>query len=220
MAIELVFRTAYFCVSLLLLFYSRTLVTSSAILALAAWLAFGHAPNNSTGQEVLVFFITWISAVAVAAVIGSTLNLTWMVDLELRMLSKQRVNVGVRDAMAWLMACAVATIAYAATDVANYDKGTFYRLQSLALLVLLLMIIYFYDQVAADDGYHLLPAAARHRHKLVAAVMGAAVSIDIIVRDPGSWTYLVPAGGVWLLLLARKMMVVVPTAPPHAKKSE
>lgn len=226
MGIELAFRAGYFVVALALIFYSRTLVTSTAILALAAWFAYGHPHGNSTAQEMLVFFIGWVSATAAAAVIGGTIKLEWMIELEWSLVTSARKRLRVDDAVRWLLACVVATLAYAGTEVVGYDRGTFYRLQSLALLLLLWMVIYFYDQVAANEGFHLLPPAAAHRHKTVTLVVAGAVLIDILARDVDFWRYLVPIGAAWLALQAFKLWLAPSLVwrgympRPNAKKSE
>lgn len=220
MAIELAFRVGFFVVSLLLLFYSRTFLTSTAVLAVGAWLAYGHPESNSTGEEVLVFFITWVSATAVAAAIGSTINLTWMFELEWKLATRARSTLCIRDAVAWLLACAITAVAYTSTEVVGYDRGTFYRLQALALLLLLMLIVYFYDQVVRDEGYHLLPPSQEFRHKAVTLVIAVAVLIDILARDPEFWPYVVAPGLAWVALQALKLWLAPALKHPSERHSK
>lgn len=210
MALTLAFRTGFFVVSLILLSYGRTLVTSSVILALAAWLAYGHPSSNSVGQEILVFFITWVSAVGAAALLGASLNVTWLFELEWSVVSRNWSRIRVSDAVRWLLAALATAIAYTSTEVFGYDKGTFYRVPAWIFLLVLMLALYGYDLVASNHGYHVLPADKRWHHISLTVGISVALFIDILARDPGFWRWLVPVLGVWAALQVPKALALIP----------
>lgn len=225
MTIELVFRAGYFAVSLLLIFYTRALLTSSVVLAVAAWVAYGHPASNSGGQEVLVFFITWLVATLTASVIGYAESSSWVIDLEWKLMlsvrAKYRSQLRVHDAVSWLFACMIAAAAYATTEMTGYDKNTFHRVPSMGALLLISIIVYGADQISSSDDYRILPAGATYLHPVVTLVVELAFFVDILVRDPGFWVYLVPITLVWLAFQAPKVLLWMrPRVGSGHKKSE
>lgn len=221
MAIELLFRAGYFVVAFLLLFFSRTFLLSSVVLAFSAWLAYGHPAHNSAGQEVLVFALSWGAAALAATLLGATISSDWVVDFEWRLLTKRRTTLRVADAVTWLLALVIAALAYAATELASYDRDTFYRVRSLLWLLLLLLVLYAYDQIVGADSYRFLPVKYTYAHKIVALLVCGAVLIDILVRQPGFWAYLVVPGVAWLALQPVKTVIGSAAARrEHASKSQ
>lgn len=200
MSIDLIVRVPFYAVSLLLLVYSHAAVSSTVVMAVAAWVAFGHPHDNSPGQEVLAFALSYVlaalSAVAIKATTGN-LDPLWMISLELRLFNADtRHKIGAKDVGTYFLAMGSGALAYAATEIVGYQKDTLFRMQSLTWLLMLCLFIAVYDAVVADDGYRLLPRALRYWHGLVAACCLGAVQIDTVVRDPGMWKYLVPLDAI------------------------
>lgn len=221
MAIELLFRAGYFVVAFLLLFFSRTFVLSSVVLAFSAWLAYGHPAHNSAGQEVLAFALSWGAAALAATLLGATISSDWVIDFEWRLVTKRRTTLRVADAVTWLLALVVAALAYAATELSSYDRDTFYRVRSLLWLILLSLILYAYDQIVNADSYRFLPAKYTYAHKVAALLICGAVLVDTLVRQPSFWSYLVVPGLGWLALQPIKLFInTAAVRREHAIKSQ
>ena len=208
MSIDLPFRVAFYCASLVFLVYSQALVSSTCILALGAWIGYPHPINNSAGQEVLAYAITWVAALVTAIFIGRTFNVWWLVRLEWKFIAN-RASITGRDLVVWCISLAITIIVFLVTVVVRYDSGSFYRFQSLVWLFLLLIIIYVYDNIAIPNGYYIVPLPTLiGRHVWVALFVTGSVIIDIIVRDSPVWRWVVPAFGIWVLLQLPKLLIL------------
>lgn len=207
MGIELIFRTGYYCVALLLYFYGHMLCTSTAILGFLAWLGYGHPGHNSAEKEVVAFFITAASALATAVLIGGVSSPTWVFDYELNIVLRRWSRLKTSDAVRWAMAMASGLVAYASTEMLGYDQGTLLRVNGFLLLTVLMILLWCYDRVVVMRAYSLLPPEKQRRHLVVALFIMGAIFIDILVRDPQFWPYAVCALGAWLLLQVPKLFV-------------
>lgn len=217
MGIELAFRAAFYVVSVVMYMYTRTAVVSTLLLAGLAWIGFNHPEDNSTGAEVLAFVITGLSAIATAALLGYVESVSWIIDLEWRIVvPRLRRTLRVHDAVAWLFALIIAALVYVSTEIANYDKGTFFRVQSIAILALVALGVYVIDQIASSDDYRILPPGATYLHGLITLVELAAISIDILARDPPFWVYLVPAY-LAVAALSVPRVILLLRSEPHKK---
>lgn len=223
MAILIPFRTSFFVTAFLSALYTRTLLTSSIVLAFAAYLFYPHPSDNSSWQETVVFLWTWAAAVVCALIIAPkrkaenmsawiVSSMYWPVFYELSLVEgHMRRKLVPGDALSWVCAVIIAIGSYAALELVGYDRGTFYRLQSLVWLLLLLLIVFVFDDVSMRTSAHLMPLEFKHRNMVAVAVVSAALLIDILVRDPGVYQTLLPVvgavsalAGVRYLLLARR----------------
>lgn len=209
MSFDLPFRVAFYCASVVFLVYGQTLCLSTCILALGAWLGYPHAVDNSTGEEVLAYAITWVSALVTAICIGGTLDVWWLTRLEWKLITKNRSTIRGRDLAAWCITFAITIIVFLVTVIVRYDTGSFYRFQSLVWLMLLLIVVYVYDNISIPNGYYIVPHPTLiMRHVWVAVFVIGSVIIDIIVRDSGVWKWVVPAIGIWMLLQLPKILIL------------
>ncbi len=191
--IELIVRVPFYVVTLFLLVYSRAAISSSVIMVVAAWLAFGHPEANSPGQEVVAFFLSWLLALVSAVLMRGWRNPQWLIALEQKLVvASLRKTIDAREVGTYFLAALVATLAYVATEVLGYQHDVFFRIQSLVWLLLLGFVIAIYDAVVSDSGFRLLPRTARRLHIVVMAFIAAAVQIDILVREPSFWKFLLP----------------------------
>ena len=217
MGIELAFRAAFYVVSVVMYMYTRTAVVSTVLLAGLAWIGFNHPEDNSTGAEILAFVITGLSAIATAALLGYLESVSWIIDLEWKIVTPRlRRKLRVHDAVAWLFALIITALVYVSTEIANYDKGTFFRVQSVAILALVALGVYVIDQIASSDDYRILPPGATYLHGLITLVEHGAISIDILARDPPFWVYLVPAY-LAVAALSVPRVVLLLRSEPHKK---
>ena len=217
MGIELAFRAAFYVVSVVMYMYTRTAVVSTVLLAGLAWIGFNHPEDNSTGAEILAFVITGLSAIATAALLGYLESVSWIIDLEWKIVTPRlRRKLRVHDAVAWLFALIITALVYVSTEIANYDKGTFFRVQSVAILALVALGVYVIDQIASSDDYRILPPGATYLHGLITLVELGAISIDILARDPPFWVYLVPAY-LAVAALSVPRVVLLLRSEPHKK---
>lgn len=217
MGIELAFRAAFYVVSVVMYMYTRTAVVSTVLLAGLAWIGFNHPEDNSAGAEVLAFVITGLSAIATAALLGYLESVSWIIDLEWKIVTPRlRRKLRVHDAVAWLFALIITALVYVSTEIANYDKGTFFRVQSVAILALVALGVYVIDQIASSDDYRILPPGATYLHGLITLVELGAISIDILARDPPFWVYLVPAY-LAVAALSVPRVVLLLRSEPHKK---
>jgi len=213
--IEQLFRVPFFVVALVLLKYTRALVTMTVVLAIAAYFGFTHPSGNSAGEEVVVFIVTWAAALVCAGVIslferGGLENLC---SFELSWWTVFSRGIDVKRGAMFFVALVVAFLAYLATEILGYEKGTFAQVQSMMWLIVLMLVVSVYDELSGEAGYHLLPPTQQWQHRVVLALFVIAVQVDILVNDSAFWKYLVPADGAWLLLQLAKWLLYHASTP-------
>lgn len=218
MDIKLAFRTSFFITALLGAVYTRTLITLTIVLALAAGLFYGHPVGNSVWQELLVFAWTWLAGVAVGWLLSPRSTPEWPVYYELSVIEGHlRARLTPRDGITWLCSAVLVIGSYAALELVGYDRGTFYRLQSFVWLLLLLLTAFVFDAVSrrGSTRWTLLPDA-RYHIRVVYAVC-AALLVDICVRDVDMVRFLLPAAGVVALMAVGRALAQRRALQPHAK---
>lgn len=224
MSIELIVRVPFYAVTLVLLAYSHAAFSSTVLMAIAAWAAFGHPGANSGGQEVVAFVLTYGLAVISALLIGFTVekrNVLWLVSLELRLLhAETRRDIRVEDVATYFLALGTGALVYLSTEILGYQKGTLFRMQSLVWLLVLGIIIAIYDAVVSDEGYRFLPRKLRQWHGLVVLFSLVAVQIDSLVRDPGFWKYLLPFDLILIALALFNFAYYIQNAPDERTKTQ